>query len=423
MTTLAPPVFVENNAAENEAALKSLFEQVLGKILYPAQSESLLMYAIAYLQTITKSQIQYTGEQTLVNYATGANLDQIGEFWGSLGTRLEASKALCTLRFTLASIEVSDRIIPLGTRVRTSDRKFVFATTAIATITAGNLTVDVAAEATVAGKDANGYAAGEVREPFDLLSNLASAENVRATNSGADAETDDAYRTRLKLAPTALSVAGSRDAYRYWALTADPTITAVNVRSPSPSEQVASLDTKATEAAQAILDEVVNIYGGTLGTATAANAKDTLKPYISVRYFYVEVYVLTSTGLPSAEIVQKVQNVLDANTIRPLNDEVIVKSPTNVDYTVSAQITAYNNVDLATLQANLDNAANEIAAELDASMGRDIVRSQLISALQLNGVYNVVLNSPANDIEVNYDQKPNNIAIAITISKTIDQSN
>ncbi|MEM9543979.1 MAG: baseplate J/gp47 family protein [Cyanobacteria bacterium P01_E01_bin.42] len=422
MTTLAPPVFVENDPAENETVLKSLFEQTLGKTLFPAQSEALLVYAIAYIQTIIKALIQHTGEQTLVNFATGANLDQKGAFWGSLGVRLKASKSLCTLRFTLASVEASDRVIPLGTRVRTSDRKHVFATTAIATIIAGTIFVDVIAEATEAGESANGYAPGEVGEPFDLLSNIGNISNTTTTNSGTDAETDEAFRERLKLAPTALSVSGPRDAYIYWAKTADPSITDVSVRSPSPAEQVAALDAKAEKATQVILDEITNTHGGAIGTATAANLKNIFKPYISVRYFYAEVYVLTSTGLPSVEIIQKVQNVLDANTIRPLNDEVIVKSPTNVNYTISAQITAYNNVDLNILQTRLDKSAREIAKKLDATLGRDIVKSQIIATLQLSGVHNVILNSPSADIVVSYNEKPNNTAIAITISNTIDRS-
>lgn len=421
MTTLAPPVFVENDPAKNEAVLKSLFEETLGKTLFPAQSEALLVYAIAYIQTIHKSLIQYTGEQALLSFATEERLDRFGDLWGELGKRLKASKALTTLRFTLAIEEINNRIIPLGTRVRSQDNKFIFATTAIATIPSGKLFTEVRAEATVAGAEANGYEPGQINELFDLLSNIASVENITITNSGTDREDDGAFRDRLRLAPLALSVTGTEGAYEYWVRSADTSITAVKVRSPTPLEQIAELNLKAEALAQELLDKIVTVHGGAIGTATAENLASIIKPKLGIpRYFYVRIYVLTKTGLPSSEILEKVRINLIGKT--PINDEIEILAPTNVNYSVSATVTAYSDVDIKQLQSDLDKAASSKCAEIDATMGRDIVPSQFYAALQLPGVHSVILSSP-NAIAIQYSERPNCTSIDISIVNITDSSN
>ena len=52
----------------------------------------------------------------------------------------------------------------------------------------------------------------------------------------------------------------------------------------------------------------------------------------------VEVYPLTKTGNPSAEILTIVRDYLSDDKIRPLTDNVIVKSPEKIEFELNANI-------------------------------------------------------------------------------------
>ena len=162
-----------------------------------------------------------------------------------------------------------------------------------------------------------------------------------------DGESDDHLRERVRLAPESFSVAGSRGAYRYWALTADPSITDVAIISPDPG--------------------------------------------------IVRIYPLTVTGLPSEGILDAVASICSAETVRPLCDTVHVAVPDVVTYSITAVIEPYlgYNADLALQEAQ--SAAQAWADKTAALLGRDLVRSQIIAALSVAGVYRVSLDAPSVD--------------------------
>lgn len=367
MTDLPRPDFIDRDPELVEREAIALYESLTQKTLYPAQPERLLLDVLAYRETLTRLAIQDAAEQNLVNYARGVNLDQLGALLDVV--RLPESKARTTLQFTKATGAIAlSVVVPAGTRASTQDGEQVFETEANLTIPAGQASGSVFADCTLAGAIANNLEAGQVSTLVDLVPSIASVTNTTKTNGGAAVEGDDRFRERVKLAPNKFSVAGSYGAYLYWILTADQTISDAAILSPFRVQ--------------------------------------------------VDIYPLTSSGLPTAEILDKVRDVVTASRIRPLTDNVTVLSPTAINYSLIAEVTLYSDADVANLQDALNQAAADFATLKRSRLGQDVPRSQAIAALSLPGVYAVSLVSPSVDLIVEPSQWANCINTQINIVGT-----
>lgn len=170
-------------------------------------------------------------------------------------------------------------------------------------------------------------------------------------------EDDEAYRARILLAPAQFAATGSAAAYRYWAMSADASIIDVAVESPT---------------------------GGTVD----------LHPLVRT----VDAQGIATIGLPSAALLAKVLAATNNDTVRPVCDTVAVLPPIAVPYDINAQLTLYTSADDISTISAASAALESYAAQLRGSLGNDIVRNQIIGALQsVAGVYDVVLVSPAAD--------------------------
>lgn len=334
-TTLPEPSFVERDPEKITRELVSLYESLAGKVLQPAQVERLMIDLLAYRENLLRIQINETAKQCLVEYATYPALDYLGELVGV--PRLPAAAARTTLRFTLVAAQTFSVTVPAGTRVDTKDGKVTFATAADLVIPAGAAYGDVAAAATEAGTAGNGYLAGEVNALADAVAYVQGAANTTMTYGGADEESDERYRSRIKEAPERFSNAGSRGAYRFWAMTAHQDIVDAAVLSPSPG--------------------VVNIYP------------------------------LTVNGNPSSDMLALVAATVNADRVRPLTDQVNVLSPTQLDFTIAASVTLYTWADAMTVEERIGEALDRYAAEQRSRLGMDIVNAQIVALI--NGVYGV----------------------------------
>ena len=165
-----------------------------------------------------------------------------------------------------------------------------------------------------------------------------------ASSGGSEQEDNDRLRERIKLAPESFTNAGSRMAYRFHAMQAHPNIVDVAVLSPVP------------------------------GT--------------------VELYPLLSTGLPEDSILTLVESFCSDEKVRPLTDTVRAKTPVQVDYAIEANITIYRDQDANSIKDNANSAIQNWVASRTATLGRDIVPSQIISVLSVAGVYQVELVTP-----------------------------
>ena len=280
------PDFIDTDVQTIIDEIVATYEQQAGAPLEPASVERLLLNTEAFREGLIRNGIQSAAEQNLVAFANAPQLDYLGELVGV--TRLAATTASTTLQFTLVGGHGAV-IIPGGTRVQTTDGQAIFQTLADVPVDALTDVVDVFGEAQVAGIAANGYEVGKVSVILDALAFVDTVANTTLTAGGADTENDEALRTRIPLAPASFSNAGSKGAYRFHALSANPSIIEVAVTSPTPGD--------------------------------------------------VHVYPLLEDGTTTPQqILDAVFLAVNAENIRPLTDTVYVLAPTKIDYTLDVEL-------------------------------------------------------------------------------------
>lgn len=368
--SLPEPQFIERDPAAITAAIIAKYEADTGKTLYPAQAERLLIDVIAYRESILRVGIQDAAKQNLLSYATGVMLDYLGELVGCY--RLPAQYAKTTIQFTFAAPLAAPLLIPQGTIINSSNGNAAFATDDDLTVAAGVTQATVTATADEAGIVGNGYAVGQISTLDDDLSVECAVTNITATDGGAETETDDHFKRRIKLAPESYSNAGSEGAYKYHAQSAHQSVEDVAVISPTPG--------------------------------------------------YVQLYPLVKnqgvTALPSTQIIDLVLAQCNGRKTRPLTDNVTVLSPIPVDYQINAALTLYTTADAASTLAAANQAAIAYKANRAAGLGRDIVPLDAAAALKVAGVYNVVLTGLPSIVVLADNQWARCTGIAVTVAGT-----
>lgn len=339
--------FIETDTDSIKQHIITVYEGLTGRTLALADPVRLFLCSLASIIGEQRNLIDYLTRQNMLVFAEGIFLDIIGMLVGT--ARLQASAATTTVRFTLSAAQQSAVIIPKGIRI-TPDGSLMFATTEVAQIKPGTLSVDVPAACQTAGELGNGYLPGELSRLVDPLPFLPTVANTTTTNGGADTEADDDYRDRIEDAPGQFSVAGPDDAYIYHAKSAHASIGDVSVDSPTGNEGK------------------------------------------------VFIYVLLKTGKPaSQEILDAVNAVCNDKRIRPLTDRVYVKAPTVVPYNVRGAfyIDAANASRATAIQADVDKALEDYVAWQRGALGRDINPSELIHRIIQAGAKRVDITEPA----------------------------
>ncbi|MGH7099396.1 MAG: baseplate assembly protein [Stellaceae bacterium] len=360
ISSLPPPVFLSDADGLDPnlilADMIAMFEQVTGRSLYPAQVERLLINLYAYREALVRNAIQYTGQQSLLAFASYPAIDYLGQLLGV--SRLASVAATCTIQFTLTGALTVPFTVAAGTQVGTSDGNFIFSTNAALIIPTGSISGSVAATCTTAGSAANGYLAGQVDILLGADALIASVANTSATVGGSEGESDNHLRTRIQAAPNQFSTAGPSGAYRYWALTADSTIVDAQVTSLAPG--------------------MVDVY--------VLTGPITVQPAPSPN----------TIGIASSGVLAEVVAILNTATVRPLSDTVSVAAVAEVDYTVTATVTMFANAPSSATETAAYAAAQELALTLAGSVQNDIVPSQWVAALSVSGVYEATVTLAAN---------------------------
>lgn len=164
-------------------------------------------------------------------------------------------------------------------------------------------------------------------------------------------EDDERFRTRIQMSLEGLTTAGSRASYEFHALSTSAKIKDVDVTSP------------------------------TAGT--------------------VKVAILSTEGQGTADgdLIKAVKEQLNAEHIRPLTDTVLVESAVILTYEIQATITLYPSVLESVVMGNVNQA---IASYVNKqhSLGIDITRSGIYATLHQEGVQNVKLAKPMDDLIV-----------------------
>lgn len=340
------PVFVSTDVDQITTDILNRFEELTGRVLQPAHVERLLLNVLAYRESLVREAIQYSATQNLVDFAVGQSLDYLGALVGVV--RLPASPAITTLEFNLVPGHVAV-IIPSGTRVASVDGLSIFRTDVDKSVIVGVDVAEIPATCITTGSQANGYIAGNISNLLDPLSYIQSVANTTETAGGASIETDERLKLRIKLAPGQFSNAGSRAAYKFFSLTASPSIIDVAVESVDP------------------------------GT--------------------VQIYPLMEDGtLPTVDILDLVYASCNDEKVRPLTDLVTVLNPTIVDYTLDFELTLYDYADETDTVAAVQAVLDAFIFEKRKKLGLDLVENQFIAkVLSIAGVYQCESATPFTD--------------------------
>lgn len=333
-------------------------ESGVSEPLYPGDERRIFGEALVPLFVAMYNAMNDAARQKMLRHARGEVLDALGERVGV--ERLVPTEAATVLRFSLNSAITENVIIPEGTRA-TSDNKRYFATTRAAVIEAGGLYVDVEAVSDGGGTQFNGIAVGSVNTIVDLLPYIDTVSNIEVTAGGADEEDDDSLRERIRVAPSKLTTAGPINGYRYWAMSADSSISDVRVKSEEETitRTLAVNGNKAYKGGGDLIAESLVVYladgikPATSGTDYKATYEDdlltiellaggslygsgTLKIDIEkTNAGVVKVVPICENGvIPDETILGKVLEACSASKVRPLTDKVLVEAPTVQEYDI-----------------------------------------------------------------------------------------
>ena len=343
--------FVDTNAEATLNRIVQGYEVAAGRKLGEADPVMLFLKSIAYENVLLRNAIDFTGKQNLLFYAEGDYLDHLGYLLDV--ERNQAKNSLTTLRFTLASIQPSNIIIPLNTKV--SDGNYTFQTTETTQIVAGQLTVDVGAESVISGDETNNIPIGRINQFIDVIPYVEKVSNTTETSGGANTESDESYKKRIALAPSSFSVAGPYESYKFWALTANQNI--IDVAIVNKEERTQDIQ-----------------YAGV-----------------------VEVYPLIKNGQPATvEILGQVLEILSNKKVRPLTDKVETLAPIQVDYEINLKyyIHTDDGANANIIQSKVSNAVQDFIKWQYEKLGRDINPSELTRLIVNAGAKRVEIISP-----------------------------
>lgn len=364
MTQLPEPNFIERNADKITAEWIALYEEKTGKTLEDAQIERLLIDVGVYRENLLRIKIQEVAKSNLLTYAPMEVLEHLGELVGV--SKLEAKYSKTIIKFEINETLNFDIFIPKGTEVETNDGKFVFLIDEDATLESGNQYITVGATCETSGSAPNGYRIGKINNLLTPLdADIDTVENIDISNGGAEEESPDSLRERIRLAPESFSNAGSEGAYKFHTLSAHQDITDVEVTSSDAG--------------------------------------------------IVDIYPLTKSGNPTDEMIQIISNYLSSDIVRPLTDRVIVHKPERIDFDINATLILYIDADSDAVQTLVNEKLEEYKIKMASKLGKDIVPSQIIEILSsVYGVYKVELSAPSYQVlEKHQWANLNNINITI----------
>ncbi len=334
------PIFV---SVDPEAILKEIiasYESLSGTTCQPSQPEYLIATNLAYHKALVLNRINEACKSQLLDLSNAPVTDYLAALLGV--TRLPASSAVCTCRFNLVEGHLQV-LLPAGTRVSSTDGNVIFETINDITIPEGTNAVDMSMICQSEGMIGNGYSIGSISVLQDPYAFVSSVSNIDISYGGAETESDQELIARVKLAPSRFSVAGSKNAYIYWAKTASSSIIDVKVLTYSED--------------------------------------NTIDPG------EVDIYPLISSSSSDQEAINDlVENVLSSENIRPLTDIVVIKTPVKIEYSI--QIDIIQNKDAtSTLIATIYNALKKYTDDQALGLGLDIIGSKLEALSLVTGVY------------------------------------
>ncbi|MBS5982284.1 baseplate J/gp47 family protein [Clostridium butyricum] len=374
--------FVNINAETVYEEIVRNIESDLGEKLHEGDEKKLFIKSLMPIIMALKNDINDTANQNFLENSREEKTDAIANSYFDT-KRLKPTKASCPGKAVLSEVQKKDILIPSGTKI-TSDGIRIFEIKENYIVKAGQKEVDVKLVSTSTGEKYNGILAGKINHIIDPIAYVSEIYNTEISKEGSDIEDDKSYRERARLEMESKSCAGPEGAYEYYAYSADNSISAVKVVSPSP------------------------------GT--------------------VRILVVVDNGeSPSDEILKKVYDECSPRDRRPLTDKVETGTPEIVEYDI--ELIYYLDKNFPTYEGkwrkaiegeNFDYESGSIRTFINwqqEDIGRSInveeLKFQILNSATyeadnrtLSGVRKLIINSPGYDnIEENQLAKVKNINV------------
>lgn len=315
--------------------------------IYEGDKRYMFISSLSYIISVLNAKSNLAFNQNFLSEAYATGLDMYGN---NLNTpRLGSTKSVTKVKFTISIEQQNEYIIPIGTRVTTKSQQ-IFQTIEQGVIPKGELSTTVKCESLKTGAFYNDIEKGAINILVDPLPYITAVENITISSGGSDAEEDESYRERLKIAESQFSVAGSILAYKYWTLKADPLIIDALITSPKPGEVE-------------------------------------IKP------------ILKGGELPQEINLQRVREIFDQNINYPNTTKLIVSAPDVLEFDID--LTYYISMDNKTqeieIKQNVEKAINDFInyqkTNLNIFLNPDDLRKRILNV----GAYRVDITQPTFD--------------------------
>lgn len=328
----------------------STFRRETGAEASAVSDLNVKLYAVATQVYGLCAQADWLSRQCFPQTAVGEWLDRHAALRGI--ARRVAGKAQGSIRFSVAAAGGADLTIPAGTMCATAGLTR-FETTEAATLTAGNTYVDVPAQAVEAGSEGN-VPAGSILVMAVPPVGVSGCSNPAAFSGGVDDEEDEALRKRVLETYRRIPNGANAAFYEQGALSFD---------------QVAACTVQPKER----------------GVGT------------------VDVVVATPAGVPTAALVEEIQDHFDDR--REIAVDVLVKAPTTESVDVSTTITVAGDRDQETVVEEVKTAIQNFFT--GERLSQPVLRAQLMSLIfSQPGVVNCVLSAPDADVDAESGKLP-----------------
>lgn len=333
---------VNEMIADYEAYWKELTGEEL--VLYPADSRRIMLNVAAGKLYQLAAIINERHKLNFLQYMYGDFTKNWAANFGFKENGVEA--AIVTLRFHLAVKQLTDVIIPAGTRA-TSGNNIFFATDEQLTILAGESYADTSATCTQPGVVGNGYAVGQLNVIADPVNLVERVENVTQSAGGHDEYTNQELKELIYNFPASYTTAGPAECY----------------------------------------EQIVKSYSKNIIDAKVITNNEAL----------VQIYILLQNGvIPTAEYCQKVLTYIKELKTTPDTDKIEIFSPDAMSYEVEAiYYIADEQKDIAdALKESIEEAGIEFINYTRSKIGRAVNPNILVTYAGAAGASRIEIAKP-----------------------------
>ena len=129
------------------------------------------------------------------------------------------------------------------------------------------------------------------------------------------------------------------------------------------------------------------------------------------------IHLLAKTGIPSVDLINQVQAIMNNDENRMVCDAITTQAATRIDYTINASLTLSTTANEANTIASATTALNDYAAARRSKLGVDIYRSDIIDILKnFSEIIDVNVIQPAINIQIPPQSFGNATAVTLTVS-------